>query len=69
LPDGRRATMDARESRVEDRATRGDVVGAIIASVICIAAVVLSVTFLDTRNNPSAVTSVPMAAPPSSFTR
>jgi hypothetical protein len=57
--------MDAQEPRIEDRATRGDVVGAIIAAGICLAAVVLAVTFFDMRNRPSAVTSVPMGAPSS----
>jgi hypothetical protein len=60
--------MDAHEPRVEDRVTRGDVVGAIIAGTICLAAVVLAVTFFDMRNRPSAVTSVPMGAPASPLT-
>jgi hypothetical protein len=51
--------MNAQEPRFEDRATRGDVVGAIIASAICLGAVVLSLTFIDMRDRPSAWTSAP----------
>ena len=52
--------MDAQEPRIEDRVTRGDCVGAIIAGAICLAAVALGVTFMD---RPSAATSVPIGAP------
>ena len=54
--------MDAQEPRIEDRATWGDIVGAIIAGAICLGAVALSLTFIDMRNRPSALTSVPMDA-------
>jgi len=59
--------MNAQETRFEDRATWGDVVGAIIAGAICLAAVGLSLTFIDMRDRPSALTSAPMdfrSAPP-----
>ena len=56
--------MDAQELRIEDRVTRGDFVGAIIAGAICLAAVALSMTFMtNQRERPSAVTSVPIGAP------
>ena len=56
--------MDAQEPRIEDRVTRGDFVGAIIAGAICLAAVVLGVTFItNQRDRPSAVTSVLMLRP------
>jgi hypothetical protein len=49
--------MDAQEPRIEDRVTRGDFVGAIIAGAICLAAVALGVTFItNQRDRPSAVT-------------
>jgi hypothetical protein len=48
--------MNAQEPRIEERATWGDVVGAIIACAICFGAVALTVTFVDMR--PSALTSV-----------
>jgi hypothetical protein len=54
--------MNAQETRIEDRATWGDVVGAIIAAAICLGAVALSLTFIDMRDRPSALTSVPMDA-------
>ena len=52
--------MNAQEPRIEDRATWGDVVGAIIAGAICLGAVALSLTFIDMRDRPSALTSAPM---------
>jgi len=52
--------MNAQKPRIEDRATWGDIVGAIIAGAICLGAVALSLTFIDMRNRPSALTSVPM---------
>jgi len=56
--------MYAQEPRIEDRVTRGDFVGAIIAGAICLAAVALGVTFItNQRDRPSAVTSVPIGAP------
>jgi hypothetical protein len=54
--------MIAEEPRIEDRATWGDVVGAIIAGAICLGAVALSMTFIDMRDGPSAWTSVPTDA-------
>jgi hypothetical protein len=54
--------MNTQEPRIEDPTTRGDVVGAIIAVVICLGAVALSLTFIDMRDRPSAMTSVPMNA-------
>ena len=51
------STMNAQEPRIEDWATWGDVVGAIIAGAICIGAVALAVTFFDMRDRPSALTS------------
>ena len=54
--------MNAEEPRIEDRATWGDVVGAIIAGAICLGAVALSLTFIDMRDRPSALTLVPMDA-------
>ena len=49
--------MNAQEPRIEDRATRADVVGAIIAGAICIGAIALAVTYLDMRDRPSDLTS------------
>lgn len=57
--------MNTPEPRIEDRATRGDVAGAIIAVVICLGAIALSLTFIDMRDRPSALTSVPMHSHPS----
>jgi hypothetical protein len=54
--------MNTEEPRIEDRATWGDVVGAIIAGAICLGAVALSLTFIDMRDRPSALTLVPMDA-------
>ena len=54
--------MKTQEPRIEDRTTWGDVVGAIIAVVICLGAVALSLTFIDMKDRPSALTSVPMNA-------
>jgi len=45
--------MNAQEPRIEDRATWGDVVGAIIAAAICLGAIALSLTFIDMRDRPS----------------
>jgi len=56
------STMNAQEQRTEDRTTWVDVVGAIIAVVICLGAVALSLTFIDLKDRPSAMTSVPMNA-------
>jgi hypothetical protein len=56
------STMNAQKPRIEDRATWGDVVGATIAGAICLGAVALSLTFIDMRDRPSAVTSVPVDA-------
>jgi len=52
--------MNAQEPRIEDRATWGDIVGAIIAGAICLGAVALSLTFIDMGNRPSTLTSVPL---------
>jgi hypothetical protein len=52
--------MNAQKLWVEDRATWGDVVGAIVAGIICLGAVAFSLTFIDMRDRPSALTSVPM---------
>jgi hypothetical protein len=60
--------MDTQQPRIEDRVTRGDLVGAVIAGVICAAAVALAVTFASIGARPSEVTSVPMVVPPSSLT-
>jgi hypothetical protein len=53
--------MNAQEPRIEDRATWGDVVGAIICAIIagaiCIGAIALAETFLDMRVRPSDLTS------------
>ena len=54
--------MNAEEPRIEDRATWGDVVGAIIAGAICLGAVALFLTFVDLRDGHSALKSVPMDA-------
>jgi hypothetical protein len=54
--------MNAQEPRIEDRATWGDIVGAIIAVALCIGAVALRGTFVAMRDRPSALTSVPMDA-------
>jgi CBS-domain-containing membrane protein len=54
--------MNAQEPRFEDRATWGDVVGAIITGAICLGAVGLSLTFIDMRDRASALTSAPMDA-------
>ena len=54
--------MNAEELRIEARATWSDVVGAIIAGVICLGAVAISLTFLDMRDRSPALTSVPMHA-------
>jgi hypothetical protein len=54
--------MNAQEPRIEDRTTWGDVVGAIIAVAICLGAVALSLTFIDMRDRPSALTSGPTKA-------
>ena len=53
--------MDSRESRMEHRVTRGDVVGATIAAAICIGAIVLTVMLID-RNRLSADMPVPTGA-------
>ena len=55
--------MNAQEPRFEDRATWGDVAGAIIAGAICVAAVALSRTFIDMSDRPSALTPAPMDFP------
>ena len=57
--------MNTPEPRIEDRATWGDVAGAIIAVVLCLGAIALSLTFVDMRDSPSALTSVPMHSHPS----
>jgi hypothetical protein len=57
--------MHQQEPGIEDRTTRGDVVGAIVASIVCIALVALAVTFIDTKDRPSALSSLPMDAPSS----
>jgi hypothetical protein len=56
------SSMNAQEPRIEDRATWGDVVGAIIAGAICLGAVALSLTVIDMRDRLSALTSMPMDA-------
>jgi hypothetical protein len=53
--------MDTREPRVEHRVTGGDVVGAIMAVAICIAAIALAVSSID-RNRLSAAIPVPTGA-------
>jgi len=52
--------MNGQVPWIEDRATWGDVVGAIIAGAICLGAVALSLIFIDMRDRPSALTSAPM---------
>jgi hypothetical protein len=54
--------MNTQEPRIDDQTTWADVVGAIIAVVICLGAVALSLTFIDMKDRPSALTSVPMNA-------
>jgi len=54
--------MKAQKPRIEHRTTRGDVVGAIIAGAICLAAVAFSLTFIDMSDRPSALTSAEMDA-------
>jgi hypothetical protein len=54
--------MNTQEPRIEYRTTWGDVTGAIIAVAICLGAVALSMTFIDMKDRPSALTSVPMDA-------
>ena len=58
------STMNAQEPRIEDWATWGDVVGAIIAGAICIGAVALAVTFVAMRDRPSDLTSVDILSAP-----
>jgi hypothetical protein len=55
------SAMYEQEPRIEDRATRGDVVAAMIAALIGIALVALAVTFLDMREQPSALSALPLA--------
>ena len=45
--------MNEQEPRIEDRATWGDVVGAIIAGAICLGTIALSLTFIDMSDRPS----------------
>ena len=57
--------MHAPEPQTEDRATWGDIVGALIAVVICLGAIAFSLTFIDMGDRPSALTSVRMHSHPS----
>lgn len=50
--------MNGQEPWIEDRATWGDVVGAIVAAVICLGVVALAVNFNDMKDRPSAVTTL-----------
>jgi len=61
--------MYAQQPRIEHQVTRGDVVGASFAVALCLAAIVLAVTFIDNGNRRSAAASVPVGAPSLSLTR